>query len=172
MTRRTISLSKPPTVTAGDPVSASTFNAARASIRNLLDEYRRQLPTPVRPWSETMEHQITGIQGDYLECVRVWRGETLGSEQVNVAKPRLLRQSVTARDGVTYVYTDSQTRTASKSGETDELQRVTPTYLVGDRIEVEIVRGLTLITEVDEQRGRPVDKNLDGRSWAAEPPSS
>ena len=172
MTQRTTSVTPPRIARSGDPVRSQDWNQIRASIQSLQDTYRVTILARQRSWAETMEHEIVSIQGDYLTCKRVWRGSTLGSDDVLVAKPRLLRQSVTARDGVTYVYTDSQTRTASKSGETDELQRVTPKYLVGDRIEVTIVRGLTLITQVDEQRGRPIDKNVDGRAWAAEPPSS
>lgn len=137
-----------------------SINAARLSIRTSAQ----------RPWSESMVHVILGVFGDYIACARLWRNSAVGDATVNVARPKLLRASETDRDGVTYVYTDPQTRTASKAGETDELQIVTPNYLVGDFLEVHVIRGKTGIPEVDAQRGSPIDANVDGRAWAAVPP--
>ena len=155
--------------TEGERVSAREWNrlrfgiiAARGGIAVTLGQRR--------PWSESMIHQIVNMTTDLLVCHRVWRGGTLGSEEIYVALPPLLRQSVTSRDGVTYTYIDLQTRTASKAGESDETQIITPNYLVGDLVEVEITRGLTGVPDVDQQRGRPIDKNVDARAWATVPP--
>lgn len=160
-----------------DRLLAREWNKLRRFLQDSQDKQAARALLDARgsrPWAESMVHQIAEVHGDYLTCRRVWRkdgmGEdTLGVEDVFVARPRLIRRSLTTRDGVTFVYTDDQTLTASKPGETDETWLVTPKYIVGDRIEVEIIRGLTGVAEVDAQRGRPVDKNLDGRAWAALP---
>ena len=152
----------------GSPIRSQDAEATRKALRAITTSVKLQA-AQTRSWAELMLHSVTVINDDYLECVRVWRGSTLGTDVVFVARPKRLRGSETARDGVTYVLTDPQTRTASKAGETDETQRVTPDYLVGDLIEVTISRGLTGVAQVDAQRGRPVDANVDGRAWAAEP---
>lgn len=158
------------TAAPGDAITAREWNR----IRTQIDVLRGGSPVAVsaapRPWSMSMRHIIVAVEDNYLSCARMWRGSDLGTNFVLVAKPELLRESVVLRDGVSYVYITSQHRTASKSGETDEDQYVTPTYLVGDIIEVEVLRAITGVTEVDQQRGRPVDKNLDGRQWATLPP--
>ena len=60
-----------------------------------------------------------------------------------------------ARDSVTYVYTDFNTRTASKSGETDETHKLTPSLNVGD----------TFLAVSAQGKWYAVD--LGGRQWAA-----
>ena len=161
---------RPRQVRRGQEIRARDQQEKRDALIQAFQRARNSLFVQrAQPWAHSMLHEITAIQDDYLECVRIWRGGTQGAATVFVAKPKRLRNEL-SRDGVTYVYADFQTRTASKSGETDETQRVTPVYLVGDFIEVEVSRGLTGITEVDEQRGHPIDKNVDGRAWAAEPP--
>lgn len=163
---------RPRNLRRGDPIRASDQQDKRAALIQSFQRARNSLfVRRAQPWAHSMLHEITAIQDDYLECVRIWRGGTQGSATVYVAKPERLRNEL-SRDGVTYVYSNPQARTASKAGETDENQFVTPIYLVGDFIEVEVSRGVTGIMEVDQQRGRPIDKNVDGRAWAAEPPSS
>lgn len=153
--------------TPGARISAKDIGQIRSAAHLLM--MQRTLRSAVnRSWSEVMLHAVAEIFPDYLECLRVWRSTTLGSEIVYVARPARLRSEL-SRDGVTYVYTDAQTRTASKAGETDELQLVTTGYLVGDLIEVTVSRGATGIPQVDEQRGRPIDTNVDGRAWATVP---
>lgn len=157
-------------VGVGSTIRARHQNDTASALVAIQALQNKLITANVRPWAEQMLHKIKVIQGDYLECVRVWRGGTEGAETVYVARPRTLRQSVTLRDGVSYVYADSQTRTASKSGEADETQRVTPSYLVDDIIEAVFARSLTAVPLVDEQRRALVDANVDGRAWAAEPP--
>ena len=162
---------RPRRITSGQAIRARDQEDKRVAVLAFIQQTSNALLVArPRPWAEAMVHEIVAIQGDYLECRRVWRGTDRGIEPVYVARPARLRTSETSRDGVTYVYTDNQTRTASKSGETDETQIVTPGYLVGDFIEVTVSRGVTGVTIVDEQRGRPIDNNVDGRAWAAVPP--
>ena len=164
-------IKRPRSVAPGDPVSASNTNATRVALDAVREARNFLFTNRPRPWSESMVHQITAINGDYLECVRVWarNPEILGTKTVFVARPARLRRSETARGGVTYTYADDQNRTADNGSETEQ-QRVTTDYLVGDRIEVRVIRGKIGITEVDNQRGSPVDANVDGRVWAKVPP--
>lgn len=160
-------------VRKGERLSARDTNLSRDGMRVLQEARNALFQLRPRPWSEMQLYEIVSIQGDYLQCIRVYNRSgliTKGTVDVFIAKPARLRQSETSRDGVTYVYTDSQTRTASKAGETDETQRVTPGYLVGDYIEATTHRGPSGVAEVDSQRGAPIDSNVDGRAWAAEPP--
>lgn len=162
---------RPRIVRPGDPILADDAGRVRDALRGLQNIRFRIATARRRSWAESMLHEITEVQADYLVCRRIWRAGALGTMDVFVAKPKLLRGSVTARDGVTYVYSgpDAQQRTASKSGEADEVQKVTTPYLVGDVLEVQVVRGVTNIPEVDGQRGRPIDQNVDGRAWAVDP---
>lgn len=159
----------PRIVSPGQRITVDDALLVRDAVMLTQAQTLSTLATNPRPWAEQMLCSVVAVFGDYLECRRIWRSAVLGSEAIYVAKPSLLRQSVTSRDGVTYVYTDSQTRTASKSGETDESQLVTPTYLVADVIEAVFSRTLTGITQVDEQRRPLVDINADGRAWATVP---
>ncbi len=161
----------PRAVGRGDPIRASDAEAVRRAVREFSTALKLKA-AQTRSWSELMLHRVDVIHDDYLECVRIWRGVDVGTETVYVARPERMRATEVSRDGVTYVKVDSQTRTASKAGETDETQRVTPAYLVGDLIEVTISRGLTGIAVVDQQRGRPIDVNADGRAYASDPPAA
>lgn len=84
--------------------------------------------------------EIQSVEDDYLVC---WMLDAAGAPietNVNVAKPHMLRKKPfdgETRNSVTYDYTDSQTRTASKVGEDDITERVTPSFQVGDKIVAE-----------------------------------
>ena len=156
-------------VRRGDPIRAKDNRDLSTALRTVQELDWAVKTAKPRPWAEMMLHSVVTIQDDYLECVRLWRGVTLGSQTVFVAKPDRLRNEA-SRDGVSYIYANTQERTASKAGETDETQIVTPNYLVGDLIRVTISRGDTGIAQVDQQRGRPIDANVDGRAWATIPP--
>ncbi len=110
--------------------------------------------------------KIKNIQGDYLVCVR-WDGVTESDESTSVARPMLLRTSILSHNGVTFVYTDYVTRTASKTGETDETQVIVPAYAIGDQIfgTKNIFGGTGTVSA----SGEPVvwnDMNMDARAWA------
>jgi len=162
---------------------------------NLLPNVRVRQRPKARHWNQIVEHlnrQNTGvdsviqlpnhfdnrvnfithrflvknIQGDYLVCVR-WDGVTEGVESVSIARPMLLRTSTLSHNGVTFVYTDNVTRTASKTGETDETQVIIPAYVIGDQIfGTKNVFGGTGVVSVN---GDPIvwnDMNMDARAWA------
>lgn len=162
---------------------------------NLLPEVRVRQRPKARHWNQIVEHlnrQNTGvdsvtqlpnhldnqtnyivhrfliknIQGDYLVCVR-WDGVTEGTESISVSRPMLLRTSTLSHNGVTFVYTDNVTRTASKTGETDETQVIVPAYVIGDQIfGTKNVFGGTGAISSD---GSPIvwhDMNMDARAWA------
>lgn len=114
--------------------------------------------------------EIVTIGVGYLLCrdPDIGQGEDART-RFYVAMPSLFR--ATSHDGVSYAYTDGNTRTASKSGETDETHLITPRYVEGDMImaasPVNFGSGLTGIVAT----GVPVewiDLNLDGRAWAVQ----
>ena len=123
--RRNVRVDLPRLIQRGDPIRASDAQAVKAALSTLSNSVKLQAAVN-RPWAEMMLAQIIDIQPNDLGCVRVWRGNTIGTQAIFVARPARLR-SEASRDGVTYTYTDAQTRTASKAGETDEVQKVTPT---------------------------------------------
>lgn len=167
---RHVSLQAPVYARRGDPPTARDWNAFTNSILALADLGNRVKMARPRPWAEWMPHEIVAIFGDVLECVRVWGEVDRGTESVYVFRPPLLRASVASRDGVTYATVDPQTRTASKVGETDETQIVTPLYLLGDIISAVPIRGtvpLTTVPAIDNQRRGLVDANDDGRAYAS-----
>lgn len=114
-------------------------------------------------------HRFKSIQAEYLVC-RTWDGTTEGTEDVNIAKPYLLRQSITSRTmhgtPITYTYpggATSQTRQATGSGRT-ETGFITEAYVVNDIIWA--VRATTLVT-VSGTALSLLDANVDGRCWGA-----
>jgi hypothetical protein len=76
--------------------------------------------------------RVKSVQGDYLTC-RTWDGTTDGAADVYVAKPYLLRNSLTSRGSIQFTYTTTQQRTAMLAGQV-EIQMVTPAYDVNDLI--------------------------------------
>lgn len=117
-------------------------------------------------------------QPDYF-LAKTWDGVTLGGNYVRILKPWLLRTTYwesldeagdpIERAGVTYVYTSSNERIASKEGEDDEAQRITPSYLPEDVIFA--IRGVyggleQQTTSTSGQNNKWMDLNIDGRMWA------
>ena len=117
---------------------------------------------------------------DYLKCYALGREDKYGDTDedtenweriVYVAKPYILRRSPFDNktvDSVSYVYTNAYTRTASKAGETDETQLITPSY-----VENEIILAVRIETNIitdDSEDAKPVDwMDLGiGRAWAVE----
>lgn len=127
-----------------------------------------QLPNHLDNQANYTVHRflLKNIQGDYLVCVR-WDGVTEGTESISVCRPILLRTSTLSHNGVTFVYTDDVTRTASKAGETDETQVIVPAYVIGDQIYG--TKNVFGGTGVVGSNGDPVvwhDMNMDARAWA------
>ena len=168
-----------PHVRTADPIKARDWN-------HIGEHINRQNTgvNPIRPLSNAADlagvagfgrFRIKAVVGDYLNCVE-WDGANEGhldgsgvrvTPNVAVARPPLLRRTVTAHNSVTFVYTDDTTRTASASGEGDETQVIVPAYVVDDEIIAikGIVRGTGAITAAN-QRIVWQDLNIDARAWA------
>jgi hypothetical protein len=113
--------------------------------------------------SSVKMHRVYSFQPDYLVC-REWDGVTLGSTDVLIAKPPILRNVGSATiDGTTVTYTyDASTvvRSASVTGFTPETHVIVPRYKVGDIIFAgQSVNGTNTSSDL-------VDLNVDGRAWA------
>lgn len=88
-------------------------------------------------------YKLVSVQGNYLTC-HTWDGMTEGASLVYVAKPHLLRESLTAQTelGVAYTYAysagqDSNNRYRTKiqnSNGATEKQLVLPAWVVGQVI--------------------------------------
>lgn len=116
--------------------------------------------------------RIEAIEGDYLEGI-LWDGFTepdLDPEptpRIQVARPFMLRTSLTSHGGVTFAYTDNVTRVASASGLDDETQVIVPSYELDD--ELLIMRGINGDTGVIGEGSTVIewiDMNIDARAWA------
>ena len=89
--------------------------------------------------SNVKQFIIVSQQNDSLTC-KTWDGETAGTDDYIILKPWLLRRTPfdnLTRNGISYVYTSAFERTASKVGEDDEEQVISPKYVVDDIIEAE-----------------------------------
>ena len=108
--------------------------------------------------------KIKQIFGDYMSCV-TWNYESQGEDLINVAKPILLRTSLTAHGDFTFTYPTVVTRTAS-DGSTEENQVIVPALLVDDVITAE--RNITGGTGVTAASGKKVIwlADLGARAWA------
>jgi len=104
--------------------------------------------------------RILDERDDYLVC------EDEARRIVKVAKPFLLQRTPFDEetfDGVSYVYSDVNERVASKDGEIDEDQRITPSYAVNEKIlAVRHNPGLKAHNTAIEWE----DVNTAGRCWA------
>jgi hypothetical protein len=99
---------------------------------------------------------------DYVMCRDPY------GQQVQVAKPYLLRRSSfdgLSVEGVTYAYSDSNTRVASDDAEEeeDETQEITPSYYAGEKLTA-IAHGTGVTTALGELQWE--DLNTAGRCWA------
>jgi len=111
---------------------------------------------------------ITSIANDYLVC-REFDGTAQGTSDVYISRPYLLRASMESRNGVSYTYSNSQTREATDGVDT-ETQEVTPDYVVDDEIYAirGIVRGSGVSSEpAGNRKIEWLDLNIDARAWAA-----
>jgi hypothetical protein len=107
---------------------------------------------------------IQAIEGDYLECVQVGRTGpspcTPGVDCLKVARPFMLRTSLTSHAGVSFTYTNATTRVADAT----ETQVIIPAYVVGDEIIIGRVYEGTGVAAAQAW----IDLNVDGRMWAKE----
>ena len=110
--------------------------------------------------------KIVNIDDDVLECVRT--NVHGGSSIVYVAKSHLLRRTPfdgNTRNGISYVYSDPQTRVATNASTMQtETEVIVPSYQPDDLISAQTgMIGGTGITGVKWQ-----DVNYDGRAWASQ----
>ncbi|MDL5052175.1 hypothetical protein QQ056_01135 [Oscillatoria laete-virens NRMC-F 0139] len=107
--------------------------------------------------------RVVSVHNNHLLCTR-WIGSEWSTIEEKVAKPFLLRASITTRSGIVYTFTNPSTRTASQGGNT-ETQVIVPSYVANHD---EIFAMPVPHTGVMES-GRELtlmDLNVDGRAWA------
>lgn len=107
--------------------------------------------------------RVVSVHNNHLLCTR-WIGAGWSSIQEKVAKPFLLRASITTRNGINYTFTDPFTRTATQASNT-ETQVIVPSY-VANHDEIFAVP-LPHTGVIDSGRELTLlDLNVDGRAWA------
>jgi hypothetical protein len=156
----------------GEKLTASRLNEP---IDRVIAASGAGLPADVRPGRNAgvtiQQFAVQSVEGDYLVCHAITLdadGDLLeGTQDINVAKPYLLRRSITSRttsDGlITYSYTSDTQRTATLDA-TSETQKITPDYAVGDLILA--VRGIVGGTQVKVD-GVPLQyMDITPRAWA------
>lgn len=153
---------------AGDQsIPAQEYNDLDTRIKRLEGELFGGAQAGTVP-ANAVAFKIATIQGDYLTCNRFQRGSVQMTTNVFVAKPYLLRQSLTAWNGLTFTYTDSQNKTASDGSNPDEDWTVIPEYVSGDIIYcARVGNGTGLLA--GSVGIRWVDLNVEGRAWAQVP---
>ncbi len=177
MTSRGNIIRRPEKWLEGEPVSASKLEELRDGLDRLIEGTDpRQVAGDLAQQPQVFQGEIIGLAGDYITVVeyRVYVGGGIvrGTQAINVAKPWLLRRTPfdgLSRDGVSYVYTADQTRTAT-AGPNVRVEHVTPGYLIGDI--VYCLRTILNATAV-EVGGLilPALEIAGGRMWAADPPA-
>ena len=142
--------SRPPLPYAGESVHARDMRDVYQSLQDagtpVLDseDVSRRLDTPMLYFQVLAQ----GVPGDgILKCKLVTDQQSTPNEY-DVLVPETFYE--TDREGITYTYTDVNTRTANPGAHTELL---TPKYLVADVIIALFLRGVWR------------DLNIDGRQW-------
>lgn len=121
--------------------------------------------------TEVRQFKVELVRGDYLLANR-WDGVVQSGEEVQIAKPYLLRRTpfdTLTRNGITYNYNSNTKRTATNAAGETEIQVVVPSYVVGDIIyAVNDVDGGTDTYRPGNVQLVWLEDNRDGRSWAKE----
>ena len=158
-----------------DPLVPVPFKSGQAlsarSLNRLVSGIVRARPAILSPQQISAAQSGTVLQvnvveqgGDWLK-VLTWNGADEGTDLIYVAKPYLLRRSLTSWNGITFTYSSNFERTATKGGDTED-QVMVPAYVADDILY--IVRPYGGTDTVDPV-GQPivwVDLNVDGRAWA------
>jgi hypothetical protein len=187
-------------------------------LNEVVDAHRRQRKTPAPPFQigntqadrrpVTQQLRIVSVLPDYLQCLPFpdlvgpnEEEEPLGYSRVGgilrVAKPWLLRQTPfheKSRGDIDYVYTDTDTRTATNEAGESVVEVIVSPYLVDDVIYAmwpilggTYVSAIEQVSEMRLKRGPTkgakaapfgesstptsvdwLDLNVDGRMWAIE----
>lgn len=157
-------------VKRGERITADSQNAVRTAINRLArgvsaprQVSRKRLSGGGGTSPVPVVMSVLSNYSDYLTCYAVdQNGITLTDEVHFVAKPYMLRNSMTSRNDITFEYTNIDARTAEKESATED-QAVVPSYITGDIIVVQ--RMFTTVL----QGSTPIswqDLNVDARAWA------
>lgn len=132
-------------------------------------------PRDVDPDLSSVETQpirvvIISVDADTLYCQDPDFGQDAEERATyQVAKPYMLRGSLSAHDGATFSYLGTNSRQANKAGEDPETQTITPRYVAGDELFIAAVpdSGIRNYPNVGDTVDY-IDLNVDGRMWAVE----
>lgn len=145
----------------GDALTARKLDQPRQAINLLVDSMSRPQSRQFVGASQIAQFRIVTVAGDYLNAVRVLGGEE-ATQTARVAKPSLLRNSVSSRAGATYSYTGVDERTATVGSDTEN-QVIVPSYRANDYIfATSVPLGGTGVDAAPEW----LDLNVDARAWA------
>lgn len=154
-------LRKPSQWRRGEPLAASKLNESVDAL-GLIIQYLGSAPLPKGASVAVIAtFEVVSVAGDYVTAKRVMGSQT-ANVATNVAKPRSIRNSVTARGSATYSYTGTDERTATVGGDTED-QVVVPAFTVGDQfLAVRVPSGGTGVTDAPNW----LDLNDWARAWA------
>ena len=153
-----------PAYEAGEIIQAANTNTADGNISLLVDHNDGG-----RSWRPFTDRRmlVTAVSDDTLTCSAIEDP----TQFYQVAKPHALRRTpwdnVGTIGGVSYVYSGSENRTASQSGEDDEDQLVIPPYILG-QTEILVAQSVTPLAAGSEVTYLQ-DLNADARAWALVP---
>lgn len=117
---------------AGDPILHQEWNNLIARIQRLEEQLARFGIVPGAVPPVAMPFRYKSSDGDVI-VARPYLEATEITEDYYIAKPYLLRPSITSRGGFTYTYTNDFTRESTKTADSStEDQVVTPGYVEDD----------------------------------------
>lgn len=154
----------------GDKISARTLNQTVDRVIDLTGGAAAPADAKgVGAAGLIQQFEVKSVEADYLTC-RTVTSAGVGTVDVPVAKPYLLRNAIVSRTVsgavITYTYTNTQERVATKTPDT-ETQVVVPRYEATDRIfAARAVGGATGVKDANKNPVRWLDLNLDARAWA------
>lgn len=160
-------------VAPGTPVTAREENDKRSLLNDVtqgINPPHQQLGRGSRVQLQHRRLVVVSIYDDYLICQEVDRGQAQ-RRVYYVAKPPMLRTSLSSHNGYTFTRTGVQARDAS-DGSTTESQSVVPAYASGDTIYAAGPLGDgTGVFDVPSTGQKVIwqDLNVDARVWATDP---
>jgi len=161
-----------PTIDLGTPLYI--FNGASAGLMVIVGQdtfsvggAAAALTPAFIPMPMTRRFKIASVAGNYLVCnPYAVDGTVITSQSINIARPYELQTSLAAWNGLTFSYTDNQSRSAT-DGTNTEPQVIVPAYVVGDQIMAECMpHGGTGVTDSSGKKVNWMDSNRGGRAWA------
>ncbi|MDL5055722.1 hypothetical protein QQ056_19520 [Oscillatoria laete-virens NRMC-F 0139] len=107
--------------------------------------------------------RVVSVHNNHLICTR-WTGSEWSTILEKVAKPFLLRSSITTRNGISYSFSNPFTRIATQGSNT-ETQVIVPSYVANHDEIFAVPVTHTGVTESGRELTL-MDINVDGRAWA------